>query len=98
MYNKFVTNEKGQFTNSLVESSYMDATVGKWGNSLALRIPQQIAAQLGVTENSSVSLKVEGNCLVVEKEYSLEELCSQITDGNRHELVDFGPPVGKEII
>ena len=27
---------------------------------------------------------------------TLEELCSKITPENRHPLVDFGPPVGRE--
>ena len=35
---------------------------------------------------------------IPEKEQSLEEMCSQITDENRPELVDFGKPVGKEVI
>jgi hypothetical protein len=28
----------------------------------------------------------------------LEELVARITDENRHEEVDFGPPVGREIL
>jgi len=73
-------------------------TISKWGNSLALRIPQSIAAELGVNENSSVSLKIQGDCLCIEREQSLEEMLSTFTEDQRHELVDFGPPVGKEII
>jgi antitoxin MazE len=74
-------------------------TVTKWGNSLALRIPQALAAQLGVMENSSVSLRIEGkDRLVIERELSIEEMLESFTEENRHELVDFGPPVGKEII
>ena len=29
--------------------------------------------------------------------YTLEELLAQITEENRHEEIDFGPPVGKEV-
>ena len=29
--------------------------------------------------------------------YTLEELLAQITDDNRHEEIDFGTPVGKEV-
>ena len=76
----------------------MITNITKWGNSLALRIPQSLAAELGVKENSSVSLKIEGDCLCVEREQSLEEMLSTFTEDQRHELVDFGPPVGKEII
>lgn len=75
------------------------ATVTKWGNSLALRIPQRLAAQLGVMENSNVSLRIEGKGrLVIERELSIEEMLESFTEENRHELVDFGPPVGKKVI
>jgi antitoxin MazE len=75
-----------------------EGTISKWGNSLALRIPQAIAEQLGVKENSSVYLTVKNDCLYIEKDYSLEELAAMITDENRHELQDFGPDVGEEVI
>ena len=30
-------------------------------------------------------------------DYTLEDLLAQVTEDNRHEVVDFGPPVGKEV-
>jgi uncharacterized protein (DUF2267 family) len=33
-----------------------------------------------------------------EKELKLEEMLETVTDENRQELVDFGKPVGKELI
>lgn len=75
-----------------------EGTISKWGNSLALRIPQAIAVQLGVKENSSVYLTVKNDCLFIEKDHTLEELAAMITDENRQELVDFGLDVGKEVI
>lgn len=33
-----------------------------------------------------------------EQEETLEEMCNSVTDENRQELVDFGKPVGKEVI
>jgi antitoxin MazE len=73
-------------------------TIAKWGNSLALRIPQAIAAQLGVKENSNVTLELEGDRLVIKKGMTLEEMLDTITDENRHHLIDFGAPRGKEMI
>ena len=29
--------------------------------------------------------------------YTLEDLLAQVTEDNRHEVVDFGPPLGKEV-
>ena len=80
------------------ERETMLTTVTKWGNSLALRIPQSLAAELGVVENSSVSIKLEGDRLYIQRELSLEEMVSMITDENRHKLIEFGPAVGKEIV
>jgi len=74
------------------------ATLTKWGNSLALRIPQTIAAQLGVHENSNVSLELEGDRLVITRGQTLEEMLAQVTDENKHKLVELGAPRGKEMI
>jgi antitoxin MazE len=74
------------------------ATLTKWGNSLALRIPQSIAAQLGVKENSNVSLELEGDRLVIKRGQTLEEMLELVTDKNKHELADLGVPRGKEMI
>ena len=32
----------------------------------------------------------------IKRVYSLEELLAGITPENRHELIDWGPPVGRE--
>lgn len=74
------------------------ATITKWGNSLALRIPQPIAAQLGVKENSNVSLVIDGDRLIIKRGQTLDEMLEMITDENKHQLIDFGLPRGKEVI
>jgi len=75
-----------------------NATIAKWGNSLALRIPQSFAAQLGVKENSSVSLELIGDRLIIKRGQTLDEMLANVTDENKHQLIDFGTPQGKEII
>jgi len=75
----------------------ISATVTKWGNSLALRIPKTIAAQLGVQENSHVSLELEGERLVITSGQTLEEMLALVTDENKHDLADLGAPRGKEM-
>lgn len=82
----------------------MLATISKWGNSRALRIPKQLALEAGLDFGSKVEIVLEDGQLrivsVKEKEprYTLEELVAQITPENRHEEWDTGPPVGKEIL
>ncbi len=79
----------------------MLATVSKWGNSRALRIPKQLALESGLDFGSKVELILEDGQLRIvpfkEPRYTLEELVAQITPENRHEEVDWGPPVGKEV-
>ena len=79
----------------------MLATVSKWGNSRALRIPKDLALATGLDFDTKVELKaVEGRLHIIpidEPRFTLEELVAGITPENRHEEWDTGPPVGKEI-
>ncbi len=73
--------------------------IAKWGNSLAVRIPRKLADQAGLAEGSAVELQArDGRLTVVPKtpEYDIRKLVKKITKKNRQELVDWGPPVGKE--
>jgi antitoxin MazE len=75
--------------------------IQRWGNSLALRLPKPIAEQLKLSEGANVTLSVERGALVVRKapkKTTLADLLAQCRDDNRHELVDWGPAVGREIV
>lgn len=76
----------------------INVTIAKWGNSLALRIPQSFAAQLGVKENTSVSLELVGDQLIIKRGQSLDEMMALITEENKHKLIDHSPSQGKEMI
>ncbi len=81
----------------------MIAQVVRWGNSLALRIPNALAQTLTVKEGKSVELKIEDGRLIVspinEKAvYKLEELLAGLTIENLHAEVDYGAPIGHELI
>ena len=73
----------------------MESRIGKWGNSLALRIPQTLATQLGLRLNSTVELaSVEDKLVVtpVEPRVSeLDALLAEITDANIHGEIETGP-------
>jgi antitoxin MazE len=79
----------------------MIATVTKWGNSLAVRIPQNLAKEIHVSEGSEVNIGVVDGTLVVKprkrKRYSLDELVNEITPENLHAEVDTGVAVGNEV-
>jgi antitoxin MazE len=77
----------------------VNATIQKWGNSLALRIPKSVAQQIKVGEGDGVELKVAENGLLVRparRAYRLRDLVGKITPGNRHDETDWGKRAGGE--
>ena len=78
----------------------MKVTVKKWGNSAAVRIPAAIMQATQLLLDEIVEVREEGGCIVIEpvrqKTYDLDELIKGITAKNRHDMVDFGVPQGKE--
>lgn len=76
-------------------------TIQKWGNSLGIRIPKEIASETCLREGSEVSFSVEGDSIVLthnkKPEYSLKELLKSFDKKTMHEEVDWGPPRGSEI-
>jgi antitoxin MazE len=83
-----------------IVSTMMTIKIQKWGNSLAIRIPKAVAKDAHMKEGSRV--KIEGNDgkLIIEREekykYNLDDLLAGITEENKHEEIDFGPPAGNE--
>jgi antitoxin MazE len=77
------------------------SSVKKWGNSLAVRIPSAVAQDLGLSENSTVQITSDGAVATIKPKkcdkVSLKELVAGITPDNRHQEVDWGEPVGKEV-
>lgn len=74
--------------------------ISKWGNSLAVRIPKEIAreARLGEGDRVTFGLAADGNVVLspVRRRYGLHELVSRITSKNRHAETNWGAPVGRE--
>lgn len=87
-----------------VKMMTMATTVQKWGNSLAVRIPKDIAELVELQQGSEIEIRVvEGENMITlvpkkqQKKYTLEELLSQCQSENRHHEIDFGVE-GNEII
>ena len=79
----------------------MTATIQKWGNSLALRIPQAVAKQIQVQEGDAVILKVSIGGLTVKpapKRLSLDALLAQVTSENLHPATGWGADTGREVL
>ena len=78
----------------------MRTKVQKWGNSLALRIPNSFAEETLLEPDTEVELSLLDGKLVivpvVEPEYCLETLLAEITPENIHAEMDTGTSVGNE--
>lgn len=79
----------------------MKATVKKWGNSAAVRIPASVMQAMHLDLDEVVEVREEAGRIVIEavrqKTYDLDNLLKGITLKNRHDAVEFGPPEGKEV-
>ena len=78
----------------------IELQIGKWGNSLVIRLPKRVldVLHLGIKDRFSCSIK-DGrlilNPLQHKKQYTLEELLAQASD--RVKEVEWGKPEGDEI-
>ena len=79
----------------------MRATVKKWGNSAAVRIPASVMQATRLYLDEVVDVREEAGRIVIEpvrqKTYDLDTLLKGITSKNQHEAIDFGPAMGKEV-
>jgi antitoxin MazE len=74
--------------------------VRRWGNSAAVRIPASALAAAGLKTDDPVEVREENGRIIIElkrADLDLQALIDRITPENRHEEMDWGPPVGKEI-
>ncbi|NCC04932.1 MAG: AbrB/MazE/SpoVT family DNA-binding domain-containing protein [Proteobacteria bacterium] len=79
----------------------MEAKTARWGNSLAVRIPNSIVKDCGLSENSLVDISLRKGEIVIKpmrKRYALSELLAVITSENVHGEVGMDEPVGQELL
>jgi antitoxin MazE len=76
----------------------MTVPLKKWGNSLAIRIPKDIATTLSMEYNSLIELAIVNGVLVLkpQKKMRLESLVSQINSENLHNEISTGGSIGNE--
>jgi antitoxin MazE len=78
----------------------MRTTIQRWGNSLAVRSPKTLAQETAFGEGDEVDLRADDDRIVVERprptHYRLSDLLAGVTEANRHDAVDFGPPAPRE--
>jgi antitoxin MazE len=80
--------------------SNSELQIGKWGNSLGIRLPKHITETLQLKSKDKVSCTVENGKLVLKplrsvKKYTLKELLSKVKEPG--EEISWGKPEGEEI-
>jgi antitoxin MazE len=78
----------------------MRATIRKFDNHAAVRIPATVLQAAGFLPGQAVDFHAEDGRIVVAPAgahgYALNGLLARITPDNRHAEADFGRPVGRE--
>ena len=79
----------------------MKVVVRKWGNSASVRIPAAVMEAARLHLDQPVDIREEAGRIVIEPireaAYDLATLVAGITEENRHDAVETGSPVGREI-
>ena len=77
----------------------MQVVVSKWGNSLGLRLPRALTAEIGVSEGQKVDVRAEQGRLVVEPvrpALTWAKMLENTTPEAMREAWDWGEDVGRE--
>ena len=77
----------------------MNTQVGKWGSSLAVRIPGTYAKELHLKDGMELEVTRLDNGLLLrpkKHEYTLQELLDQVKPENLHGETDWCSAVGRE--
>lgn len=85
-----------------IRTDIMRTEAQKWGNSLAVRIPKQVAEAVHLMAGTPVDIEPNDHGIVIsileqKPEYDLEALLSGVTDENLHAETDTGEAVGREL-
>lgn len=79
----------------------MQVQVARWGNSLGVRIPKDIAGRLGLNEGARVDMATEDDRIVItvaRPHYVLAELLVGMTPSDMTCVFDWGDDRGREAI
>lgn len=80
----------------------MRATIARWGNSLALRLPKAAAQAAGLAEGDVVDVREDGGDLRIVRhpDLDIEAMIAAITPDNLNveRLFIDVPPVGNELL
>ena len=81
------------------------AVVGRWGKSLAIRIPGEVAKSAGISDGERVDVQAQDGDILIRRsapQFTLEELfrgkSPQEWRAAYAGAYDWGPDVGREVV
>ena len=78
----------------------MRAKIQQSDHGLTLEIPGTVAEQAGFAAGTEVEISADGQRMIAEAigdRETLDDLLDGIRDHNRHAVIDWGDPVGREL-
>ncbi|MFY8092844.1 MAG: AbrB/MazE/SpoVT family DNA-binding domain-containing protein [Niveispirillum sp.] len=78
----------------------MLVAISKWGNSLGLRIPKGVAEDINLQDGMSVDVRAVDGAIIIKpapQKVTIDTLMQSYRPEHRHQDIDLGGPVGKEI-
>lgn len=76
----------------------MRASIARWGNSLAVRVPKEVAASVGLREGAAVELTVEDDAIVLRRRrYDIRDLVAAMAGVEPPPLLLEDEPRGSEV-
>jgi len=79
----------------------MQSEFNKWGNSLAIRIPSQIAKEMGIEAGSMTYIRIDNGRIIITPASSKPTLRSLLDSmrkaGGREAEIDMGEERGREV-
>jgi antitoxin MazE len=75
--------------------------IAKWGNSLGVRVPRDVAARAGLTEGARVDIEAADDGRIIisrsRRRFTLDELLAGMTPEREHTTEDDAPR-GEELL
>lgn len=77
-------------------------TLTAWGKSLGLRVPKEVAESHGWKAGDKIQITEQDGGVFLKKpydipKYDLEEILQGMENYPAEDIVDWGPPVGREV-
>jgi antitoxin MazE len=89
----------------MLEKIMSQAIVGRWGKSLAIRVPGEVAKAAGISDGERVDIEVRDRNIVIRRavpHFTLEDLFRSKTPQQWRAAYaaayDWGPDVGREAV